>query len=256
MKFKGYVITGLLALSALISPLSAQTALPKTLGFVSDYAKVLTPAEVTMLNSQSSQLKQLTGAEVATLIVPEMGDDWTIEHYATEVFEKWGIGEAGKDNGVLFLIALNDRKIRIEVGYGLEGILPDGKTGRILDTYVLPKFKTGDVALGIQAGHIALTQVIAAANNVQLSASPSASATPAATEASPAATVMILIFAGLFVFGLIKSPTFRHAVFALLIANALGGGRNRHGGGGHFGGGGFGGFGGGMSGGGGSSRGW
>lgn len=255
MKFKGHIIVGFFTLLSISTPLCAKTALPNTQGYVSDYARVLSPNEVSMLNAQSAQLKHLTGAEVATLIVNEMGDNWTIESYATAVFEKWKIGEVGKDNGVLLVMALQDRKIRIEVGYGLEGILPDGKTGKLLDTYVLPRFKTGDISTGIQAGHIALTQEIATAYNVQLSA-PATGQTVQVEVLSTGGSIFVSLFLGLFIFGLIKSRTFRNIVLAMLITNILGGGRN-HRGGGHFGGGGgFGGFGGGMSGGGGSSRGW
>ena len=86
-------------------------------------------------------------------------DGLSIEEAAVQLFTLWGIGKKSKDNGLLFLWSTGDRRIRVEVGYGLEGVLPDGKTGAILDTYVIPKFKSGEFDEGVLAGVDALLGV-------------------------------------------------------------------------------------------------
>ena len=83
--------------------------------------------------------------------MPDLGGA-TIEDYSVRLFEKWGIGKRGEDNGVLLIVAMAERDVRIEVGYGLEGVIPDGKAGRILDEAVLPEFRDGNYALGILNG--------------------------------------------------------------------------------------------------------
>jgi uncharacterized protein len=263
--FKTVVIT-CLSLSFIISlsighSLYANT--PTTLkqqGYITDYAQVLTIGQKQSLTRISTIIEQKTGAQLATLIIPEMGDNWTIEGYANQIFESWGIGQKGQDNGLLFLIALKEKKLRIEVGYGLEGHLPDGKAGEIRDQFILPHFKEGNIQKGIISGHFALASVIATAFNVQIT---QADIQPVShqkrsqpTQSSPFQNMMLLLIIGLIIIGMIKSPTFRAFMFGMLIASAFSRGGYRRSSMGHFGGGGFGGFGGGLSGGGGASGGW
>jgi uncharacterized protein len=124
---------------------------PDYQGFVNDYAGLLTPQAKAQLDARLTQLEKDTGAEVAVVTVKSLEGD-SIEDYAVRLFEKWGIGKKGKDNGVLFLVALEDRKMRIEVGYGLEPVITDARAGRIRDDDVLPKFKKDDYEGGIVAG--------------------------------------------------------------------------------------------------------
>jgi uncharacterized protein len=105
------------------------------------------------------KLEQDTGAQVAVVTVFDLGGD-TIEGYAEGLFQAWGIGQEDQDNGVLFLISLGDRKTRIEVGYGLEPIITDGRAGRILDDEVLPAFKVSDYETGILKGSAAIAKFI------------------------------------------------------------------------------------------------
>ncbi|MGB9833330.1 MAG: TPM domain-containing protein, partial [Caldisericum exile] len=94
--------------------------------------------------------------------------DTTVEEYAVQLFRKWGIGQKDKDNGVLLLVAIKDRVMRIEVGYGLEGAIPDGKAGRIRDEYIIPYFKQEDYSKGIYYGYLALAREIAKEYNAEL----------------------------------------------------------------------------------------
>ena len=106
----------------------------------------------------------------------------SIEEAAVQLFSLWGIGKKSKDNGLLLLWSTGDRRVRVEVGYGLEGVLPDGKTGAILDTYVIPKFKSGQFDEGVLAGVAALLSV--ARNEPVELPSPGASPTRAVRRAS------------------------------------------------------------------------
>lgn len=105
--------------------------------YVTDQAGVLLMQDIYDIEDLCYEVDTATGAEIAVLIVPTTSPD-TIESYAVKTFEKSGIGEEGKDNGLLLLIAVDDRAWRIEVGYGLEGILPDLKVNEIADTHLTP----------------------------------------------------------------------------------------------------------------------
>jgi len=124
---------------------------PNPVGYVNDFAELLSSSARAQLEAQLSQLEEDTTAEVAVVTITTL-DGEPVEYYANELFNEWGIGQKGADNGILFLIALEERETRIEVGYGLESIITDGRAGRILDTAVIPNFKNGDYELGIIAG--------------------------------------------------------------------------------------------------------
>jgi uncharacterized protein len=194
----------------------------------------------------SAEIEQKTSAEVAVVTVRDLGGG-SIDDYASRLFEKWGIGKKGKDNGVMLIAAIDDRKVRIEVGYGLEGILPDGKCGEILDTYVLPRFKAGDYGKGLAAGAAEIARAIAKDAGVELTGQYLNEYPPAPQRSFLFSIMKIIFFIILFIIFV------RHPFLFLLFfgSGGFGGGSSRGG----FGGG-FGGFGGGMSGGGGASRGW
>lgn len=124
---------------------------PDYQGFVNDYANLLSMQGKAQLEAQLAQLEKDTTAEVAVVTVKSLEGDY-IEDYAVKLFEKWKIGKKDKNNGVLFLVALDDRKMRIEVGYGLEPVITDGRAGRIRDEDVIPRFKQNDYEGGIIAG--------------------------------------------------------------------------------------------------------
>lgn len=116
-------------------------------GFVSDFAGVLSEPQRTGLETKLQNFKNTTGSEVAVVFVRTLGGD-TIENYANELFTEWGIGEKGKDNGILFLVAVLDREMRIEVGYGLEGALTDAQAYWIEQNVAVPAFRTQDYYAG------------------------------------------------------------------------------------------------------------
>lgn len=155
-----------LALALCFSPLSvrpaaAAPAFPAASGYVNDFAGVLPAPVRDRLEAELTALERDTGAEVAVAVVARTAPE-TPKMYAVQLFEAWGIGKRGRDNGVLFLVAMEERRVEVEVGYGLEGILPDGKVGALLDRHVVPRFREGDMAGGIAAGVTALAAEVRA----------------------------------------------------------------------------------------------
>jgi uncharacterized protein len=116
-----------------------------------DEVGVLGSALCTKVAAILDEDERLTTDEIAVLVVRTSGDE-TIEHYATRTFNSWGIGQADKDNGVLLLVAMDDRAVRIEVGTGLESTLTDGEAEEIIYGTITPEFKSGDYRTGILAG--------------------------------------------------------------------------------------------------------
>jgi uncharacterized protein len=164
-------------------------------GRVSDFAQTLTPETKTAILQLSHDLEKSHGAQLAVVTVPAL-EGLTVEEYANKLFNLWGVGHKGKDDGILFLIAPSERKVRIEVGYGLEGTINDGKAGRILDESVIPYFKAGDYNQGILSG----SQHIAAAitgdpGKVTVAAPPLFTAPEAANAGWKEKTFIILFFA-------------------------------------------------------------
>jgi len=226
----------------------------KPSGWVNDFAGVISQYYKTKMETISDEVKRKTGAELTVVTVKSM-DGQDIETYATRLFETWGIGEKGKDNGALILLAMAERKIRIEVGYGLEPNLPDGLTGGILDDYMMPDLRKGEYGLGLYRGLLRVTEIIAKNAGVQISGIPvmdtRSQSSAGNRERSRGGGIFLII---MFIFLMIVT---RGRILPwLLLSMFMGGGRGGGGfGGGGFGGG-FGGFGGGMSGGGGASRGF
>ena len=132
---------------------------PAYKGYVNDYANLLDQRSKQQIESVCIDLKKHTGAELAVAIVNTTSpiDSKT---YAVKLFEKWKIGQAGKDNGILLLLAVVDRRVEIEVGYGLEGAINDAMAGRMLDTYVVPYFAKGNFSEGLLAGVMAISKRI------------------------------------------------------------------------------------------------
>jgi uncharacterized protein len=128
-------------------------------GWVVDMAGVLSAEQKARLNRLISALERETGAEVAVVIL-RRAQGATPKEYATELFNKWGVGKRDADNGVLMLVALGDRRVEIETGYGMEAIIPDAVAGEILDTAVVPRFRKGDIAGGVIAGVEAIAERI------------------------------------------------------------------------------------------------
>jgi uncharacterized protein len=116
-----------------------------------DRAEVLSPATEEQLATLLEAHEQATTNQVAVLTIPSL-EGSTVEEVADAVFNTWGLGQAGRDNGVLLLVARDDRELRIEVGYGLEGALTDAEAGRIIRNVIVPAFREGDFDGGVTAG--------------------------------------------------------------------------------------------------------
>lgn len=170
--------------------------------WVTDTSATLDPKTIALLNDRAAAFERDTSGEIAIVVIRSL-DGLTIEDAAVKLFEMWGIGKKSHDNGLLFLWSTGDRRLRVEVGYGFEGALPDGKVGAILDQYVIPRFKANQYDQGLLDGVDAL---IAAARNQPLAlASPSTSSYDDVSGGWP----MWLKVLGLTPFGLASLAGFR-----------------------------------------------
>ena len=136
----------------------AQT-LPKPSGRVTDLANVIDPGTEAEIVARLDQLERQTSSEVAVVTVPSL-DGVPVDDYAVRLFKEWGIGQARQDNGVLVLVAPNEREMRIEVGYGLEGILPDGLAGQVIREQFIPRFRDNDYNGGIRDGVARVVEIV------------------------------------------------------------------------------------------------
>lgn len=217
---------------------------------VYDYANVISASDEQQIEALAAELRQkASGASIVVVMLPSL-EGGEIDDFTNRLFEKWGVGLKGKDNGLMFLASMKDRKMRIEVGYGLEGAIPDSVAGRIRRDVITPYFKAGNPGQGVLAGVVVLANEIADEYHVELTGAVTRTAHRPTRESndgggSPILLILFLLFFIPF--------AIRHPFLAMLL---LSGGNSTHRSGGGFGGGGFGGFGGGMSGGGGSSGGW
>ena len=130
---------------------SKDSPVPALKARITDTTRTLDAATVQTLESRLADLEKRKGAQIAVLMVPTTGGE-TIEQYAVRAFEQWKLGRDKVDDGVLLVVAKDDRALRIEVGYGLEGAIPDLVAGRIINEQIVPRFREGDFAGGVVAG--------------------------------------------------------------------------------------------------------
>jgi uncharacterized protein len=228
--------------------------------YVVDLAGIVDDATENRLNGYLQELEQKTTAQMVVLTILSLEGE-SIEDFSIKIaHDKWKLGQKGKDNGVLFLIAFKDRKYRIEVGYGLEGVLPDSLVGSMGRDILVPYFRKGDYSDGIFATTLALANKIAADAGVKIEGMPlikyRTSPTASGKPVSPLSAIIGIVFFIIMGILFIKNP---RAFLLFLLFSSMGGRRGLWGGGGGFGGGGFGSFGGGGGGGfggGGASGGW
>jgi uncharacterized protein len=223
---------------------------PQPVGAVNDFASVIQEDTKATMEDLSRELLQKTGTAVVVATFKTIGDNEP-DIYANALYEKWGIGKKGEDKGVLIFLVIDQRKVRIETGYGVEGILPDGLVGSILDEQAIPLLKQGQFGKGLLNTMIAVGQVIS--KDTGEGYRPEA---PPGQQTQVGLPPFFLIFFIVFLLFII-SRLFSSRGFRSPYGGGFGsGGFGRGGvGGGGFGGG-FGGFGGGLSGGGGASRGF
>jgi len=155
MKTLGALLLALL----LIGAAQAEVAVPPPTQRVTDLTATLDAGQTQSLEARLAAFEQQKGAQLAVLIVPTTQPE-TIEQYGLRVVEAWKLGRKGVDDGVLLLVAKDDRALRIEVGYGLEGALNDATANRIVEEIIVPHFKSGEFYSGIEAGIAAIIKVI------------------------------------------------------------------------------------------------
>jgi len=229
---------------------------------VNDYTGTLSASQIQQLEQKLVAFDDSSSTQIAIAILKSVGD-YDIGEYALELGRKWGVGSKGKNNGVLIVVALGDRKISIQTGYGVEGALPDLYARRIIDNDIKPHFKTGDYYAGLEAGTDA---IIRYTKGEYKNDKPKKGA-----SGGGASGILIIIIIVVVVIIILKRGGGgggggqviggRGVADALFWSMLLGGGRSSGGGGSwgggsSSGGGGFGGFGGGSFGGGGSSGSW
>jgi uncharacterized protein len=242
----------LLVLFAFVVPVAAGPAVPASpSNYVVDLAGVIDDGVEARTNAMLRELEQQTTAQVVVLTLPTL-DGESLEAFSIDLaHNRWKLGQKGKDNGVLITLAMQERKYRVEVGYGLEGVLPDSLVGSLGREVLVPAFRAGDFGGGIAAMAGELATRVAAASGVALSGAPPVAVGRAARPAgrpSPLAKGLALLLIPIFIYLLIRHPQ----LLIMLLLSSRGGSRGSWGGGG----GGFGGGGGGGFGGGGSSGSW
>ncbi len=233
--------------------LGAERPIPKPEGLVNDFANVIPGGEEQKIRAVTSELLAKTGVPIVVVTMPDIGGA-EYNDYANRLYSKWGIGKKGEDKGVLIFVTIKERKMRIETGYGVEGILPDGLVGEIRDKYMIPYLKQNKYGEGILNGTMAVALEIAKDSGVELTGQVPLTRPRQRRRSGFSFLPFLLIFLFLILGGA------RGRGFWLLFLPFLFGGGGRGSGfgsggmGGSFGGfgGGFGGFGGGMSGGGGA----
>jgi uncharacterized protein len=231
-------------------------------GYVSDFAHVVDPATRGRLESYCTAVEQSTGAQMALVTLPSLEGE-PIEDVANTIFRAWGVGQKGGNQGIMMLLAVGDRRDRLEVGYGLEPILPDGLDGRIL-RQMAPALRQQQYGEAMMAAAQTIGETIAHAKNVSLTVSLPRTIRPTTSDSIP----WPLILGGIcMLFWLLRAGAnrprgsggggFGGLLTGMLLGSMMGGGGRGGGGfGGFDSGGGFGGFGGGDSGGGGASGSW
>ncbi len=238
-------VAAVLVWAVLAGAALARTPLPRRdpARSVYDEAGVIRPEHRAQMERLHAELFQKTGVAQVVLTVPRLEDE-TIEELAVRVGQDWGVGRKGEDRGLVVALSVEDRRIFVATGYGVEGYLPDGRVGGLIDEHALPHLARNDFSQGLLRLSQALAQASAAEYGAMLDGAPPVAERPGPTGGCGAAGVMFFLV--LFIILVLRNP-------ALLFLLPLAGGRR---GAGFGGGGGFGGFGGGGFGGGGAGRGF
>jgi uncharacterized protein len=183
-------------------PLESSLALevPRLSQRVTDLANMIDPQTQNAIESQLSAHESLTSDQIAVLTIPSLEGD-VIENYSMKVVETWKLGQAGKDNGVLLLIVRDDRKLRIEVGYGLEGKLTDVYSSRIIRDVMTPKLRMGDTSGAVLAGTTAIIGILGGDASIreQLDTSSSGSGSGESEELTWEDILILFGFIGFFI---------------------------------------------------------
>ncbi len=198
-----------------LTPALAEVAVPTLKARITDLTNTLTPAQTASIEQQLLALEQRKGSQLAVLIVPTTQPE-AIEQYSLRVAEAWKLGRKSVDDGALLIIAKDDRTLRIEVGYGLEGIIPDAIAKRVIAETIVPYFKQNDFAGGIQAG---VAQLIKLVDGEPL---PPPKTQPKNDNSDPMSMLFMVVIVAA-VIGQVLSAVFGRFVGSGLAAAAVGG---------------------------------
>lgn len=249
MRWRNFLpLFGALALVATLVR-AAETMPPAPRDHFNDYAGIVAPATARQLNDELTQFERDTSNQIVVAIFPHMSSDSSIEDYTQRVAQKWGVGQKDKRNGAVLFIFSSDRKLFIQVGYGLEGVLPDALCKQIVANEITPRFRTGDFTGGAAAGVHAM---LAAAKGEYRGTGRTVADGRRNDDAGPG-FIGLIIF-GIIVLSIIRAASRRNSVYGRrgLVTpwistggwgggSSGGGGGSFSGGGGSFGGGGAGG---------------
>ena len=249
-------LTGLLiAVAVLALPAASAPTFPALAGRVTDAANILPAATAETLDARLAELEKTTTIQVVVATIPDL-QGYEIDEYGYQLGRAWGIGQKGQNNGAILLVAPNERKVRIEVGYGLEGVLTDALTSQIIRRDIIPYFKAGDMAGGVASGTEAVVKLLQLPPEQRAQAAQAAAAAQASggSGGGGGTFVWIVIMLIWLVVSIARRKRGRGLGSTIIWGPGLGG----WGGGGGWGDGGGGGFGGGGGsfGGGGSSGSW
>ena len=245
-----------------IAPSDAAEIFPKPTGAVNDFARVIPPGYKSQMESLAREVHGKTGTAIVVATMESLGDN-ELNDYVNRLYKAWGVGKKGHDKGVLIFLAVKERKVKIETGYGIEGILPDGLVGEILREHAIPLLSQGDYGKGLSNAMNAVAFIIAKDANVSLTGSVPVDQPRDRNVRRGSGLLLPLIIIALILISLMGARQGRDFLPWLLLILFSGGGGRGSGGfgsfgggygsfGGDSGGGDFGGFGGGESGGGGA----
>lgn len=259
----------LLALAALLLPALARAqTFPELTGPVVDQADILPPEAEARLAEKLTALKAQSQRELVVVTLPDL-QGYDIADYGYQLGRHWGLGDKERNDGAILIVAPNERRLRIEVGYGLEAVLTDGLSSQIINRLIVPKFKAGDMPGGIEAGTDAIIQQLTLPAEEAAQVAAKAQAKPSSDGIPIGVIFWLVIFVLFFVLPLLRrlggsrryrgdsglGPVIVWHVLDEISRSSRGGGGGGWGGGGFGGGGGWGG-GGGSFGGGGASGSW
>jgi uncharacterized protein len=253
------ILSAVLAVLVLAFPAGAAPTFPALAGRVTDAANILPPDTEAALTARLETLENATKTQLVVATVPDL-QGYEIDEYGYQLGRTWGIGQKGANNGALLIVAPNDRKVRIEVGYGLEGVLTDAVTSQIIRRNIIPYFKAGDMAGGVNAGTDALVKLLELPPDERAKVAQAAALDDGGGGPGAGFIIWLIIILFWIVLAISRRKRGLGAGPVVVWGPGMGGwggggGGGWGGGGGGFGGGGFGG-GGGSFGGGGSSGGW
>ena len=238
-----------LVLAFCLRTFAAEVIPPSPAQYFNDYTKVVSSATASQLNQTLEDFERQSSDQIVVAVFPKMQSDSSIEDYTIRVFRSWAVGQKAKNNGAALFVFVQDHKMFLQVGYGLEGVLPDALCKRIIDEQISPRFKTGDFDGGITAG---VQSIILAAKGeyTGTGATVADSQTP---HGSGGSFISIAVIVLVILFAIFSRGSGMFLPWLLLASS--GSSRGWGGGGGPFGGGGFSG-GGGSGGGGGAGGSW